>query len=212
STAAGGAGGGGAGARRAGLSRPPRAPLRLRPQQSTLPPPPPPSPASRPAPPATLAARLRNQNSLRQLPGNGPDRRGRLGRGATGAGEGASGGRERLLGVLAAGLPPSGSTIAHLTQITSFGRGRKRAGTVVWTGATFLPAQLGEADLHRQAAFWSRGDGEVGVVGGGDGADDRQAKAVVAVVGSGAVTGSLEGLEQPLDLRRWDNRPGASYR
>jgi hypothetical protein len=48
---------------------------------------------------------------------------------------------------------------------------------------------IGEADLHDEAAFWSRGRGEGGVVGGGDGAHDRQAESVVAVVLKGAVTG-----------------------
>jgi hypothetical protein len=85
-------------------------------------------------------------------------------------------------------------------EALALGRGR-RARRVPGTVPIVVSLRYGEADLYGEAAFWSRGRGEGGVVGGGDGADDRQAEAVVAVVLKGAVTKSLEGLEQSVDLR-----------
>jgi hypothetical protein len=69
----------------------------------------------------------------------------------------------------------------------------------------------GEADLDGEAALWQWGDGDGGVVGGGNGAHDRQAETVVPVISSGTVAESMERLKQPLDLRRWDEGPGIGY-
>jgi hypothetical protein len=49
-------------------------------------------------------------------------------------------------------------------------------------------------------------------VGGGDGADDGQAKAVASIAAGGARAEPLEGLEQPVDLGGRDDRPGAGHR
>jgi hypothetical protein len=66
--------------------------------------------------------------------------------------------------------------------------------------------RLGEPDLKAAARSGARGDG--GVVGVGDGLDDREAEPDTVSTGLGLRAESFEGLEEAREFPGWDERAG----
>ena len=72
----------------------------------------------------------------------------------------------------------------------------------------WAPARGGkEGDVHGEAALRAGTCPDSGAVGGGNGRDDGQAKAVAAVAAGGARAEPQEGLEQAVDVGRRDDLP-----
>lgn len=67
-------------------------------------------------------------------------------------------------------------------------------------GLTGLTACRGEAHLDVEATLWPGTRGERGVVGAGDGMDDRQPKPVPAGVADSLAAKLLERLEEALEV------------
>src|SRR5262249_6029511 len=77
---------------------------------------------------------------------------------------------------------------------------------------TAVGSGRGKPDLHGEAALGTGLGEQGGVVGGGDSSHDREAEAVVAVAGGGAVGAeALEGLEEALHLGGRDEGAVVGY-
>src|SRR5581483_9675471 len=114
--------------------------------------------------------------------------------------------------------PPSVSTRSHpigrLPPNVSVRRYRTRA--IVSIRMQWCQWGVGgrgrrERDGDGKTAFGQRPGGDRRVVGGGDGADDREAEAVTLLVVGAARVEPLERLEEPVDLAGLDDRAGVRH-